>query len=220
MFKTFSEDFDVHVHCLSNHFPSLGQGQPGKGELFCTSELNSHFISKELDRVLKVQEVDVDKLANPPVDKIQVTWIGHATVLVQFDGISVLSDPVFLDYCGPTRWTSYKRYRKAACEIKDIKNLDAVVISHDHYDHLETSAVQEIAQQFPGVSWFVTLEQKKWLIKKGVNGDRIIELDWWADSQITLNGKQFRFACVPSQHWCARSPPIDQCKVCFMTPSH
>lgn len=164
-----------------------------------------------MDRVLPLHEINESKLFSPPQDKIQVTWIGHATVLVQFDGISILSDPVFREFCGPggvLKSAGYWRYRKAACRIMDIPKLDAVIISHDHYDHLENVAVTEIAERFPHVMWFVTRDQKDWMISKGANPDNVIELDWWEGEtdKIKINGRDFKFICTPTQHWCQRKP--------------
>ncbi|XP_045192292.2 N-acyl-phosphatidylethanolamine-hydrolyzing phospholipase D-like isoform X2 [Mercenaria mercenaria] len=168
---------------------------------------------QELDRVLKVHEVDTTKICNAAKDKIQVTWIGHATVLVQFDGITILSDPVFLNYCGPNALTAYRRYRKAACEIKDILVLDAVIISHNHYDHLEKDAVREIASKFPHVKWFVALKQKDWIVDQGASAENVHEFNWWEEQSIRFSKEDFTFVCTPTQHWCARLPTVDDNKV-------
>lgn len=161
-----------------------------------------------LDEHLPVLSVDAGKLKNPPAGKIQVTWIGHATVYVQFDGISLLTDPVFGEWCGP--WIAeklhlaYKRYRRVPCEIRDLPTIDAVLISHNHYDHLEQSAVREISTLFNNAKWFVTLEQKQFLVENGVEDQQIVELDWWQEKTLKINEKDFTFICTPSQHWCQR----------------
>ena len=170
-------------------------------------------------------EPDIEKIRNPPENNIQVTWIGHATVLVQFDGITILSDPVFLDYCGPNKLTSYKRYRKAPCTIDDLLRLvkiDAVIISHNHYDHLEKESVKAIGSvaideyKTSPVQWFVAKNQKAWIVKNGVSEENVHELDWWEgeDKELGLNGRRFKFVCTPTQHWCARLPPVDDYQVC------
>ncbi|XP_052232860.1 N-acyl-phosphatidylethanolamine-hydrolyzing phospholipase D-like isoform X1 [Dreissena polymorpha] len=145
-----------------------------------------------------------EDLTAPDKGKTRVTWIGHATLLVEFDGITVLTDPVFGSHAAPRQLSimPYKRYRPAACQVVDIPHLDAVIISHDHYDHLETNAVLAIHARFPDVHWFVALSTKEWLVKKGCTAENITELEWWQEATY---GK-IRFVCTPSQHWCQRSP--------------
>lgn len=181
---------------------------------------------EELDSVLEVHKLATAKLKMPPDDRIQVTWIGHATVLVQFDKVCILSDPVFLDYCGPNSITAYKRYRKAPCTIEEllgIVKIDAVIISHNHYDHLEEASVKAIGKSAredetyrkSPVKWFVAKNQKDWIVKNGINESDVTELDWWEgeNNNISLNGQTFKFVCTPTQHWCARLPPVDDYKV-------
>ena len=101
-------------------------------------------------------EIDRKKLEEQPKDKVQVMWIGHATVLVQFDGITILKDPIFSDICGPInhgvseQWGlfGYRRYRPPSCKIEDLPKIDAVVISHDHYDHLDKPSVTKLNGRF------------------------------------------------------------------------
>lgn len=187
--------------------------RPGPSDLLqwkLVTKNNSNIPNEEiLDSVLP-NKFDRNKLLDCPSDKIQVTWIGHATVYVQFDGISILTDPVFEESCGPNiaeklnRFVSYKRYRKAPCKIQHLPALDAVVISHNHYDHLEESAIKEISEHFKEAKWFVTLKQKELLEKCGGPKIQVTELNWWEEKEMAIKGKTFKFICTPSQHWCQR----------------
>ncbi|XP_052274634.1 N-acyl-phosphatidylethanolamine-hydrolyzing phospholipase D-like isoform X1 [Dreissena polymorpha] len=154
---------------------------------------------EELDRVLPVKS-NMDKIKQPPADKIQVTWIGHATMLVQMEDMTILTDPVLDSFCGPIWPFGYKRHRNASCQVKDIEKLDAVIISHNHYDHLEAKAVREINAKFKDVHWFVAGGTKAWFLAMDVEDKNLTELDWWHG--VEFNG--VKFICTPSQHWCQR----------------
>jgi N-acyl-phosphatidylethanolamine-hydrolysing phospholipase D len=95
-----------------------------------------------MDKELPVQDLNIDEVRQPPADnRIRVTWLGHASVLVQMNGISVLTDPVFSDRCGPIVFPRLqfgpRRYRRCPCTVQSLPDIDAVVISHSHYDHLD-----------------------------------------------------------------------------------
>jgi N-acyl-phosphatidylethanolamine-hydrolysing phospholipase D len=97
---------------------------------------------KVLDRELPVQDLILDEVKQPPNgDQIRVTWLGHASVLVQMDGISVLTDPVFSNRVGPIGLRHLpcapRRYTRCPCTVQQLPEIDAVVISHSHYDHLD-----------------------------------------------------------------------------------
>ena len=76
---------------------------------------------------------------------LRATWIGHATVLAEIDGAKIITDPMFSQRCSPVQWAGPKRYRSPACSIQDLpEDLDAVVISHTHYDHLDLDSVEAL----------------------------------------------------------------------------
>lgn len=119
-----------------------------------------------------------NKLLNPQKDGLQIMWIGHATLLVQFDDFNILTDPVFLDRCSPTQYAGPKRYRPVPCEIEQLPRIDAVLISHNHYDHLEHDAVVKLNGRFGDkIRWFVPMNMKDWFIKYGCSN--VYEMTWW-----------------------------------------
>ncbi|ODM14878.1 hypothetical protein SI65_09630 [Aspergillus cristatus] len=102
--------------------------------------------------------------------------------------LRVLFDPVFEDRCSPCSFMGPKRYTKMPCEIKDIPVIDAVVISHNHYDHLSYPTVKEIFERHPNCHFFAPLGNKAWFSSCGINN--MTELDWWDERDIILSPSQ------------------------------
>lgn len=127
----------------------------------------------------------------------------------------MLFDPVFEDCCAPTSLLGFKRYTEPPCEIADIPYVDAVVISHSHYDHLSYLSVQEVKKHHPDAHFFVGLGLKKWFNSSGV--DNVTEMDWWDEAEVTFTPKpaaeadkelqpiKATISCLPSQHSSGRS---------------
>lgn len=125
--------------------------------------------------------------------------LGHSSVLLKIDNQFVLTDPVFSDRASPVQWAGPKRFHQTPISIDELPNIDVVVISHDHYDHLDKNAVKEMASK---VSLFlVPLRVSKHLIKWGVPSEKIIELNWWESH--AFNGIEYVF--TPSQHFSGRT---------------
>ena len=127
-----------------------------------------------------------------------ITWVGHATTILQIDGRTILTDPIWSERCSPVRWAGPKRYVPPYPPLDRLPPIDAVVISHNHYDHLDRATIRKLGN---GPTYFVPLGVKRWLRKWGIRSENIVELDWW--QQFELNG--LTFVCVPSQHFSGRS---------------
>ncbi|ETS82580.1 hypothetical protein PFICI_04456 [Pestalotiopsis fici W106-1] len=163
--------------------------------------------------------------------KLRATWLGHATYYVEFpSGLRVLFDPIFDEYCAPVSYSLFKRYTAPGCQIADLPFVDAVCISHSHYDHLSVDSVREIHERFPQAHFFVGLGLGDWFARTGL-ADHVTECDWWDDVELTLNpttvsgggggggGKEdekkdaaavtkpitARISCLPSQHGSGRT---------------
>ena len=118
--------------------------------------------------------------------ELRATWLGHACYHVEFPGgFRVLFDPVFTPRCSPFSWLGPKRYTEAPCAISDIPYIDAVVISHNHYDHLSYPTVKSIVEKSPNVHFFVPLKNKQWFVNAGIHN--VTELDWWESRNIQLS---------------------------------
>src|SRR6478609_6222289 len=116
---------------------------------------------------------------------LRATWLGHACYYVEFpSGLRVLFDPVFEDRCMPVQWAGPQRYTQPPCSLGDLPYVDAVVISHSHYDHLSYQSVLEVKRHHPEAHFFVGLGLKKWFEQSGITN--VTELDWWQDAEMSL----------------------------------
>jgi len=130
---------------------------------------------------------------------VAVTFIGHATFLLQFPGLTVLTDPFFSPRTSPWPWVGPKRARPPALALAELPSIDVVLLSHNHYDHLDLPALRWIARERkPQV--VTTLGNKPWLEARGVG--QVVQLDWWQSH----TGIGVKFICTPAQHFAARWP--------------
>lgn len=121
-------------------------------------------------------------------DSLRATWLGHACYFVEFpSGLRVLFDPVFSNRCSPFTWLGPKRYTDIPCQIEDIPIIDAVVISHNHYDHMDHPTIMKIKVKHPNVHFFVPLRNKKWFLDSGFSSGQVTELDWWEEKDMNLS---------------------------------
>jgi N-acyl-phosphatidylethanolamine-hydrolysing phospholipase D len=126
-----------------------------------------------------------------------VTWIGHATLLVQLDGVNILTDPIWSDHAGPLGFGP-RRLVPPGVRLQDLPPIHAVVISHDHYDHLDARTVLQLARVHHP-TFFVPLGLRAWLLERGVH--EVVELDWW--QRHTYRG--LTFVATPAQHGSGRT---------------
>lgn len=126
-----------------------------------------------------------------------VTWVGHATSLIQWEGLNVLTDPIWSDRCSPVSWIGPKRYTKPGIDLDNLPKIDIVVISHNHYDHMDLDTLFELEKRY-SPTFFVGLGNKKFLIKSGLT--KVVEMDWW--DEVLIQGKRIIF--TPTQHFSAR----------------
>ena len=128
-----------------------------------------------------------------------LTWIGHATLLLQVGGVNVLTDPHLTERASPVSFAGPKRRVPPALSFANLPHIDVVVISHNHYDHLDSATVRQLNRQKGGPPrFFVPLGQKAWFASEGIAN--VVELDWW--DHVQHNGLEIHL--VPVQHWSAR----------------
>ena len=127
------------------------------------------------------------------------TWIGHATVLLQMAGVNILTDPHLTERASPVSFAGPKRLVRPALAFEELPHVDVVVISHNHYDHLDEGTVTRLSRQAGGSPrFFVPLGNKRWFEKLGISD--VVELDWWDKREY----KGVEIVFTPVQHWSAR----------------
>ncbi|KAM9777960.1 N-acyl-phosphatidylethanolamine-hydrolyzing phospholipase D [Neosynchiropus ocellatus] len=135
---------------------------------------------------------------------LRVTWLGHASVLVELDGLNILTDPIFSQRASPLQFLGPKRFRGPPCRVEQLPRIHAVLISHSHYDHLDLPTVKSLNSRFGSqLRWFVPLGLLDWMVKAGC--EDVMELDWWEQSCVP-GRDDVSFVCTPAQHWSKRTP--------------
>lgn len=130
----------------------------------------------------------------------RVWWLGHSSILLRLMGQYILTDPVFSHRASPLRFAGPRRRTPPALAISDLPTLDAIVISHNHYDHLDARTMRALIQRFPQVTIFVPLGLGDWCRRLGACN--VMELDWW--QSVVFQG--LAYTAVPAQHWSMRTP--------------
>jgi L-ascorbate metabolism protein UlaG (beta-lactamase superfamily) len=146
--------------------------------------------------------VDDVQPAHPPKfaqdNEWRVTFVNHATVLLQFPGCNILTDPVWAERASPVSWAGPKRHRAPGVRLADLPPIDIVLLSHNHYDHCDLKTIRFLVREHRPL-FITTLGLAKLLQKTGA--DQIRELDWWNSTR----WKHLTVHCVPAQHFSARS---------------
>lgn len=154
-------------------------------------------------RVPRAPLPSVDPRANwqrAPDSGLRTTWLGHSTVLVEIDGWRVLTDPVWGPRASPTRFAGPKRFQPVPVPMSDLPRLDAVLVSHDHYDHLDFTTMRLLRRV--NVPIITSLGVGAHLESFGIAPQRIVELDWWESHRVPGTG--LTFTATPSQHFSGR----------------
>jgi len=143
--------------------------------------------------------IDPARLAKPPASGLRVTWLGHAANLIEIDGHRVLTDPVWSDRASPYDWIGPRRWYTPRIALRDLPPIDAVIISHDHYDHLDHRTM--IAMKDLPTTFVVPLGIGAHLAYWGIPEARIVELDWWERTRV----RDLEIVCVPARHASGRT---------------
>jgi L-ascorbate metabolism protein UlaG (beta-lactamase superfamily) len=141
--------------------------------------------------------------------ELRVTLVNHSTLLVQMDGVNILTDPVWSERVGPTSAIGQRRHRPPGIRWEDLPPIDVVLLSHDHYDHFDVPTLRRLARRFhPRI--ITGLGNGARLRQEGIGGGE--ELDWWRSVTIAPG---LRVTAVPAQHWSGRTL-TDHCRTLWM----
>ncbi|MGW7311943.1 MBL fold metallo-hydrolase [Streptomyces sp. NPDC054854] len=147
---------------------------------------------------IPVHPTTLADLAKPPVSGLRVTWMGHSSVLVEIDGRRVLFDPVWGERCSPYPFAGPKRLHPVPVPLASLGEVDVVVISHDHYDHLDLPTIKALAGT--NTVFAVPLGVGAHLERWGVPAGRLRELDWNEATEVA----GLTLTATPAQHFCGR----------------
>ena len=153
--------------------------------------------------------------------EVRATWLGHATFLLQIGSSTVLTDPIFSARASPFAFAGPARFLPAALSVAELPPVDAVVLSHDHYDHLDEGSVRALHARFGAeLTWVTPLGYADWFAAREIH--RVVELDWWqsTDVRIPTGGRAgeigeepeavLRIDAAPAQHWTRRGLGVNQ----------
>lgn len=179
-----------NTHPVSSGFKP-GVQRPTMRELLCAGE--GRIPSAPLPLVNPVP-----RWAKRPESGLRVTWLGHSTLLIELDGVRVLTDPVWGNRASPLPFAGPKRFHPPPAPLAALPPLDAVIVSHDHYDHLDRPTIRALAKT--RVPFVTSLGVGARLEGWGIPAKRITELDWWEQTEL----KGVTISAGPAQHFSGR----------------
>ncbi len=133
-------------------------------------------------------------------DVLAVTWIGHSATLIQIGGLNLLTDPMFGPRASPVPFAGPRRWVPPGIAIRDLPPVDAVLLTHNHYDHLDAGSVRTLARLQPGAAWIVPLRLGPFVRELGPPS--VVELDWWESHAVG----PLHVTATPAQHFSSRHP--------------
>jgi N-acyl-phosphatidylethanolamine-hydrolysing phospholipase D len=134
-----------------------------------------------------------------------VTWIGHITTLVQFGGWNLLTDPVFSERCSPVQWAGPRRHTPPGLALEALPRIDVVLLSHNHYDHMDEASLRALARQPGGAPQVIAPLGHRTLLRRWGLHD-VVELDWWQHHTLAADARHTsaEITLTPAQHWSSR----------------
>ena len=171
----------------------------GPGKMWRTLKDYSKSQKKVPVGPLPVAALSRESFTAKPASGLRITWLGHSSALIEIDGYVVLLDPVFSERASPLSFIGPKRFHPAPISVSDLPSIDAVVISHDHFDHLDYDSVVKLTPKT--TTFYLPLGIGAHLEKWEVPPDKIVELDWWEEKAV---GNGLRLIACPARHFSGR----------------
>lgn len=169
-------------------------------QMIYNNKLENKFVSTK--SITPIEELPIETPTypdNPSTDALNITWLGHSSILMQMHGLNVLIDPVFSEYSSPVPFAGPKRFSESPIKKEDLPNIDILVITHDHYDHLDYNTIKEIDNKVD--KYIVPLGIENHLESWGVSKDKITNMAWW--EEVNIDG--LTIGCTPARHYSRRS---------------
>ncbi len=155
--------------------------------------------SRRPSKNIDVEKIDSVEIVNHSTEITQLTWFGHSAFLLEMNGKKILIDPMLGDSPAPHRWLGPKRYSKELpIEIEKLPFIDAVILSHDHYDHLDYESIQKLKHKVG--AYYTPLGVGNHLLEWGISQEKINELDWWGEIKLG----EISLICTPAKHFSGR----------------
>lgn len=186
---------------VAGQFINLEEVEVVEGEPSLIASLQHWLLGEEQREPqgeIPVLGYDASQLAQPARDGLHITWLGHATALVEIDGIRVLVDPVFGERSSPFKSFGPARFHPTPFPLSELQNIDAVIISHDHYDHLEEETFKHLAGT--KTKLLVPLGLGDLVASWGISSDQYVEMDWWKEVIIG----DVELIATPARHYSNR----------------
>jgi L-ascorbate metabolism protein UlaG (beta-lactamase superfamily) len=134
-----------------------------------------------------------------PPGELRLTYVGHSTFLIQMDGLNILTDPIWSERCSPFSWGGPRRFTRPGLRLEDLPPIDAVLLSHNHYDHVDQPTLAQLAQRGAPYS-LVPLGNRELVREAGIT--KVDELDWWQSTRLSPD---VTVTLVPAQHFSSRT---------------
>lgn len=186
----------------------MPMGEEKYAEMIAAYFKASSFRQPESSQEIPVEEVTAERFAQPPSSGLRITWLGHSSVLLEIDGHRILTDPVWSRRASPFRFVGPTRFHNPPLALEDLPDIDVVVLSHDHYDHLDEQTIRRLAtlpaRNGEGLRikrFAVPLGVGQHLRDFGVAPKSIVERDWWEE----LIVGDLTLTCAPARHFSGRS---------------
>lgn len=160
----------------------------------------SDHASPSLEQPMPFEKIDPAQFNQPARTGVRITWLGHSTKLLELDGYRVLMDPIWSERAGPLSWIGPRRWVEPLISIEQLPPIDAVLVSHDHYDHFDYRTISALNEKTKAV-FYVPLGVGSHLEYWGVPLSRIVELDWWESGKI----RELQIVAVPARHASGRT---------------
>jgi L-ascorbate metabolism protein UlaG (beta-lactamase superfamily) len=138
--------------------------------------------------------------APAPTDKMIVTFVNHSTFLIQVDGMNILTDPIWAKRASPFSFAGPRRVHAPGISFEALPHIDAVIISHNHYDHMDSETIKKLEDAFSPIFIIPLANAEK---MKSFGAKKVVELDWWNSVNITA---EIKITLTPARHWSGRTP--------------